>query len=188
MLRSCKSLTSECKTVFCGGLTSTGHWSLCNSSSATQGKSPLMSWDFQMDQTPSPPFSLHCSLSWSPAVQDSPSSGLGCHLGLPLAAGSCSHGCYPRRCGPESGTECRTPLCLRVRGALALTQKRRRCRCQGSHKRCSGMDTQCPERSATSQRWSGLRQTSQSRCFEPEQCLRADAPGQNTSPDKHAGL
>lgn len=128
------SYKAECKAVSYGGLTNRGQWSQCNSSSATRGRS-LMSWDFQMDQTPSPPFSLHHSLSWS-LVQDSPSSGSGCHLGLPLAAGSCSLYCYPRRCGSESGTECRTRLCPKAQGALALTQRRRRCLCQGSHRHC----------------------------------------------------
>lgn len=180
----------ECniKYMSCGGLTSRGCWSQHDPSSATQGRSLLMSWDFQRDQTLSPPSSLHRSLSGSSAQWYSQCSGLGCRLGPPPPADSSSLDCCPKRCGPESGTECRTLLCWRARGPPVQRQRRRRCRCRGSRRCCSSTDTEYPGKSATSQRWSGLRQTFQRTGFEPEQCLRADAPGWNRSPDKPAGL
>lgn len=57
------------KNMSCGGLTSRGHWSPHDPSSATQGRSLLTSWDFQRDQTPSPPSSLHRGLFGSPVPQ-----------------------------------------------------------------------------------------------------------------------
>lgn len=141
----------ECniKNMSCGGLTSRVRWFPHNPSSATQGRSLLTSWDFQTDQIPS---SLHHSLSGSPAQQYSQCSKMGCHLGLPPPAGNCSRGCCPSRCGPESGTECRTPLCWRARGPLVLRRRRRRCQCRGSRRRCSDTDMEHPERTATNQR------------------------------------
>lgn len=153
---------SECniKNMSCGGLTSRGQWSQHDPSSATQGRSLLTSWDFQRDQTPSPPSSVHRGLSGSPALPYSQCSGSGGRLGPPPPVGSYSRGCCPRRYGHESGTECRTPLCQRTRGPLVPRQRRRRCRCQGSRRCCSGTNMERPGRSSMSQRWSGPRRIS----------------------------
>ena len=128
---------TECnfKNMSSGGLTSRGRWSQHDPSSATQGRSLLMSGDFQRGQTPSPP-SPHRGPSGSPPQRCSQCSGSGCRLGPPLQAHSCSPDCCPRRCGPEFGTGCRTPLCRKDLWAQVPRQRRRRCRCRGSRRRC----------------------------------------------------
>jgi len=146
-------------------VTSRGRWSLPDPSSATQGISLPMFWDFQTDQTPFHPSFLVCGPSGSWALLFSLESGSNSHSVPPFPADSCSQSCYPRRSGPESGTGCRTPLCWKNSGPPVVRPRRKRYQCQGSHRHCSGICTEHPGRSSTSQRWSGLTLPSQSRCF-----------------------